>query len=96
MSHLEILLFESWMGHWLLSEKVTRTELRPDRPILLPSAPASEGIEIRRGCQFMSGLFRALGKLVGGLGRFIPCSIGGAHVQASTFGLATVFSRSHF
>ena len=41
------------------------------RPILIPSVLVSEGIEIRHGCQF-----RALVKLPGGLGRFLPCGIG--------------------
>ena len=65
------------MGHRSLSEKVTRSELRPNRPILLPSKPVSEGIEFQQGCQFICSLFRALGKLIGGLGRFIPCTVGG-------------------
>ena len=41
-----------------------------------PSVPVSEGIEIRHGCQFISSLVRALGKLPGGLGRFLPCQVG--------------------
>ena len=36
----------------------------------------SEGIEIRHGCQFISSLVRAAAKLPGGLGRFLPCSVG--------------------
>ena len=36
----------------------------------------SEGIEIQHGCQFLSSLVRALAKLPGGLGRFLPCSLG--------------------
>ena len=47
-----------------------------NRPILIPSVPVSEGIEIRHGCQFLSSLLRALGKLPGGLGRFLPCRLG--------------------
>ena len=43
---------------------------------LLPSVPVSEGIEIRHGCQFLSSLVRPLAKLPGGLGRFLPCSLG--------------------
>ena len=47
LSYLEVLvLFEHWVGHRLLSEKVTRPHVRANRPILLPSAPVSEGIEI--------------------------------------------------
>ena len=77
ISFLELLiLFEQWAGHRLLSEKVTRPHVRAGRSILLPSVPVSEGIEIRHGCQFLSSSVRALAKLPGGLGRFLPCSLG--------------------
>ena len=46
------------------------------RSFFLPSVPVSEGIEIRHGCQFLSSLVRALAKLPGGLGRFVPCHLG--------------------
>ena len=69
-------LFEQWACHRLLSEKVTRHHVRPNRPILIPSTPVSEGIEIRQGCQFISSLVRALSKLPGGVGRFLSCGIG--------------------
>ena len=75
-----LILFEQWAVHRLLSEKVTRPHVRANRPILLPSVPVSEGIEIRHGCQFLSSLVRALAKLPGGLGRFMPCSFG-SHVS---------------
>ena len=57
-----LILFEQWAGHRLLSEKVARPHVRAGRPILLPSVPVSEGIEIRHGCQFLSSLVRALSK----------------------------------
>ena len=77
LSFLELLiLFEQWAGHRLLSEKFTRPHVRAGRPILFPSVPVSEGIEIRHGCQFLSSLVRALAKLLGGLGRFMPCYLG--------------------
>ena len=77
VSFLELLiLFEQWAGHRLLSEKVTGPHVRAGRSILLPSVPVSDGMEIRHGCQFISSLVRALGKLPGGLGRFLPCSLG--------------------
>ena len=60
----------------MLSERVTRPHVRANRPILIPSVPVSEGIEIRYGCQFISSLVRALAKLPGGLGRFLPCGLG--------------------
>ena len=48
----------------------------PTVPILIPSVPVSEGIEIRHGCQFLSSLVRALAKLTGGIGRFLLCKVG--------------------
>ena len=71
-----LILFEQWTGHRLLSEKVTRPHVRAGRPFLLPSVPVSEGIEIRHGCQFLSSLVRALAKLPGAFGRFLPCGPG--------------------
>ena len=77
VSFLELLiLFEQWAGHRLLSEKVTRPHVRAGRPVSVSSVPVSEGIEIRHGCQFISSLVRALGKLPGGLARFLPCQVG--------------------
>ena len=74
ISFMELLiLFEQWAGHRLPSEKVTRPHVRANRPSLIPSVPVSEGIEIRHGCQFISSLVRALAKLLGGIGRFLPC-----------------------
>ena len=71
-----LILFEQWAGHRLPGEKVVRPHVRGGRPISLPSVPVSEGIEIRHGCQFLSSLLRARGKLPGGLGRFLPCNLG--------------------
>ena len=56
---------------------VVRPHKRAARSISVSSSPVSEGIEIRQGCQFMGSWIRALGKLPGGIGRFLPCSIGG-------------------
>ena len=80
-SFLEVLiLFEQWAGHRLKSEKATRPHIRPNRPISISSVPVSEGIEIRQECQFISSLLRALGKLPGGVGIFLPCRVG-THVS---------------
>ena len=75
-----LILFEQWVGHRLLSEKVTRPHVRAHRPILIRSVPVSEEIEIRHGCQFLSSSVRALAKLPGGIGRFLPCHLG-SHVS---------------
>ena len=58
----------------LTSVAQSRPHVRANRPILFPSVPVSE--EIRHGCQFISSLVRALGKLPGGVGRFLPCGVG--------------------
>ena len=77
VSFLELLIhFEQWAGHRLHSDRVTGPHVRANRPILIPSVPVSEGIEIRHGCQFLSSLVRALTKLPGGLCRFLPCRLG--------------------
>ena len=57
-------------------KKVTGRHIRANRPILVPSVPVLEGIEIQHGCQFISSLVRALTKLPGGIGRFLPKTIG--------------------
>ena len=71
-----LVIFEQWAAHRLLSEKVTRPHVRANRPILIPSVPVTEGIEIRHGCQFLGSLITALAELPGGLGRFVPCHLG--------------------
>ena len=80
----------------MLSEKVTRPHVRAGRPILISSVPVSEGIEIRHGCQFLSSLVRALAKLPGGIGRFLPCHLGSHMSQVKAFGMESVFSWSYF
>ena len=73
ISFLELfVLFE----HRLLSENVTGPHVRANRPILIPSVPVSEGIEIQHGCQFLTSLVRALANLSGGLSGFLPCRLG--------------------
>ena len=54
----ELLILFEWVGHRLFSEKVSWPHVRADRPILIPSVPVSEGIEIRHGCQIISRLVR--------------------------------------
>ena len=54
-------------------EKRFASHLRPRRPLVHSSFPASIGHEIRQGFQFLHGLFRSLGHLPGVLARFIPC-----------------------
>ena len=62
--------------HRLLPEKTVPIKNRPGRVIHVGISPVSDGVQIRLGCQFIGSLFRSLGKLLGGLGRFIPSSLG--------------------
>ena len=83
VSFLELLiLFEQWAGHRLLNETVTGPHVRANRPILIPSVPVSGAIEISHGCQFISSFVRALAKLPGVIGGFLPCVVG-SHMSRS-------------
>ena len=76
-SFLEVfILLEIWMGHRLLPEKTVPARNRPGRCVNIDSPPVSEGVQIRVGCQFVGSMFRRLGRLPGGLGRFVPGSLG--------------------
>ena len=75
-----------WAGHRLLSEKVTRPHVRPNRPILIPSVLVSEGVEIGQECQFVGSLLGALSEHPGGMGRFLPCGIGSHMSRLSHLG----------
>ena len=77
VSYLEILiLFEKWMGHRLLPEKTVTIPNRPGTAVHIGTSPVSDGVQIRVGCQFIGSMFRSLGRLPGGLSRFIPGSLG--------------------
>ena len=67
---------EQRAGHRLLSEKVVRPHEHVHLQIFISSVLVSEGIKITQGCQFISSLIRALGKLPGGVGRILPCGVG--------------------
>ena len=87
-----LLLFEQWAGHRLLTEKVTRPHVRPNRPILIPSVPVSEGIEIGHGCQLLSSLFELWPKLPGDIGTFLPPWGWLSYVQVKASWMESVFS----
>ena len=44
------------------------------------------GIDIWRSCRFIGAMMRSLCLLLGGLGRFVPCSIGANHCRLRLFG----------
>ena len=45
----------------------------------MSAVPSGPGIDIWRSCRCIGALIRSLGLLPGGLGRFVPCSIGANH-----------------
>ena len=97
VSYLEVLIvYEQWAGHRLLMEKVTRPHVRAHRPISISSVSVSEGIEIRQGCRFISGLIRALGRLLCGLRRFLPCFVGRPFFPHEAPGVGSVLSWTCF
>ena len=60
--------------------------LRPGRPISVSAVPFGPGIDIWRSCRFIGALMRSLCFLPGGLGRFVPCSIGANHCRLRHIG----------
>ena len=49
---------------------------RAGRLISLPSPSWSEGTDMRLGCQRVGSMLRALGGQLGGLQKFVPCTLG--------------------
>ena len=67
-------------------EKAHPRYLRPGRPISVSAVPFGPGIDIWRSCRFICALMRSLCLLLGGLGRFVPCSIGVNHCRLRHIG----------
>ena len=86
-SYVEMLiLYELWVGERLTIEKAHPRYLRPRRPISVPAVPFGPGIDIWRSCRFIGALMRSLCLLPGGLGHFVPCSIGCNHCRLRHIG----------
>ena len=52
----------------------------------MSAVPFGPGIDIWRSCRFIGAMMRSLCLLPGGLGRFVPCSIGANHCRLRHFG----------
>ena len=81
-----LILYELWAGERLSLEKAHPRYLRPGRPISVSAVPFGPGIDIWRSCRFIGALMRSLCLLAGGLGRFVPCSIGANHCRLRHIG----------
>ena len=74
-----LILSELWAGEGLAVEKANPRYLRPGRPISVSAVPFGPGTDIWRSCRFIGAMLRSLSLLPGGLGRFVPCSVGANH-----------------
>ena len=81
-----LILDELWAGERLSLEKAHPRYLRPGRPISVSAVPLGSGIDIWRACRFNGALMRSLCLLPGGLGRFLPCSMGANHCRLRHIG----------
>ena len=87
VSYVELLILdEPLAGERLSLEKAHPRYLRPGRPISVSAVPFRPGIDIWRSCRFVGCLMRSLCLLPGGLGRFVPCSIGANHCRLRHIG----------
>ena len=75
-----------WAGERLVLEKAHPRYLRPGRPISVSAVPFGPGIDIWRSCRLIGAMMRSLCLLPGGLGRFVPCSIGANHCRLRHLG----------
>ena len=67
-------------------EKAHPRYLRPGRPSSVSAVPFGPGVVIWRSCRFIGALMGSLCLLLGGLGRFVPCSIGANHCRLRHIG----------
>ena len=77
VSFVELLvLYEKGAGERLCVEFSIPKYRRPGRPISVSAAPLCPGTYMRNLCQYFATVMRALCRLPGGIGRFIPGRIG--------------------
>ena len=82
-----LIVYELWAGERLSLEKAHPRFLRPGRQISVSAVPFGPGIDIWRSCRFIGALMRPLSLLpLGGLRRFVPCSIGANHCRLRHIG----------
>ena len=80
ISYVELLiLYERWAGERLRLEDSLPKFRRPGRSISVSAAPLCLDTQIWKLCRLLGNMLRALAKLPGGLGRFIPGRIGANH-----------------
>ena len=87
ISYVELLILHKlWAGERLSLEKAHPRYLRPGHPISVSAVPFGPGTGIWRSCPLIGAMMRSLCLLPGGLGRFVPCSMGGNHSRLRHIG----------
>ena len=87
ISYVELLiLHELWAGERLSLEKALPRCLRPGRPIQCRLFHLVQALIFGDPVVFIGALMRSLCLLPGGLGRFVPCSIGANHCRLRHIG----------
>ena len=87
VSFVELLiLYEKWAGERLRVEDSIPKYRRSGRPISVSAAPLCPDVDIWRLCQYLGRMMRALCRLPGGLGRFIPGRTGTYHSRLRHIG----------
>ena len=80
VSYVErLILYERWAGERLRIEESLPKYWRPGCRISVSAAPLCPDADIWKLCRFLGHMFRALVRLPGGLGRFLPGRIGANH-----------------
>ena len=80
VSYVELLiLYERWAGERLRIEESIPKYRRPRRPISVSAAPLCPDAYIWKLCRYLGHMLRALVRLPGGLGRFLPERISTNH-----------------
>ena len=72
-------MYERWEEERLRIEESVPKYRRPGRPISVSAAPLCPDVDIWKLCRFFGHMLRALVRLPGGLGRFLPGRIGANH-----------------
>ena len=87
ISYVELLiLYERWAGERLRIEESLPKYWRPGRSISVSAAPLCPDADIWKLCRFFGHMLRALVRLPGGLGRFLPGRIGANHCRLRHIG----------
>ena len=87
VSSVELLiLYEKWAGERLRVEFSVPKYRRSGRPISVSAAPLCPDADCRNLCQYLATMMRALCRLPGGIGRFIPGRIGANHCRLRHIG----------